>query len=111
MFKNKLKIKKGDKVQVITGKDKGKKGTVIRVFTAEQRLLVEGVNMHVKHQKPSHLNPQGGKISKESPIHYSNVQLLDPKVDLPSRVGYKVLEDGSKVRFAKRSGEIIDNKQ
>lgn len=108
MAKNKLKIKKGDKVVVITGKDKGKKGTVTKVIPSELKLVVEGVNVAIKHAKPSQANPQGGRVAKTMPIHYSNVQLLDPKVDMPTRVGYKMIED-KKVRFAKRSGEIVDN--
>ena len=110
MTKTKLKIKKGDKVIVIAGKDKGKKGTVLSVIPKELRLVVEGINSAVRHTKPTQLNPQGGKVVKDMPIHYSNVQILDPKVDLPTRVGFKVLGDGKKVRFAKRSAEIIDNK-
>jgi len=109
MTKN-LKIRKGDKVAIIAGQDKGKTGTVSSVMPKDMRVIVEGVNIAVKHQKPSQAFPQGGKFSKEMPIHYSNVQVLDPKVDLPSRIGFKFLSDGKKVRFAKRSAEIIDNK-
>jgi large subunit ribosomal protein L24 len=108
MAKNKLKIKKGDTVVVITGKDKGKKGVVQKVITSEMKLVVEGVNVAVKHTKPSQMNPQGGRLPKVMPIHYSNVQLVDPKLDMPTRVGYKMV-DSKKVRFAKRSGEIMDN--
>ncbi len=106
----KLKIKKGDKVLVISGKDKGKKGDVVKVIPKEMRLVVSGINVAKKHVKPSQANPQGGILSKELPIHYSNVQLLDPKTDMGTKVGYKLLADGKKVRFAKKSGEIIDNK-
>lgn len=109
MTKIKLKIKKGDSVTVIAGKDKGKKGTVLKVMPQEMKLVIEGLNLAVKHVKPSQANPQGGRITKEMPIHYSNVQVLDPKADMPTRVGYRILEDGKKVRFAKRSKEIIDN--
>ena len=105
----KLRIKKGDKVIILTGKDRGKRGEVIKVFPAEMKLLVSGINIAKKHVKPSQVHPNGGIIAKEMPIHYSNVALLDPKVDLPTRVGYKILEDGKKVRVAKRSNEIIDN--
>jgi large subunit ribosomal protein L24 len=105
---NKLHVKKDDTVFVITGKDKGKKGRVIAAFPRENRVLVEGVNMIKKHSKPSQQNPQGGIITQEAPIHVSNVMLTDPKSGQPTRVGYKVLENGQKVRVAKKSGEVID---
>jgi large subunit ribosomal protein L24 len=103
----KLKIKKGDKVVVITGRDKGKTGEVKQVMPAENRVLVDGVNMVKRHTKPSAGNA-GGIVEKEASIHVSNVAYVDPKTDKPTRIGYKTLEDGRKVRFAKRSGEIID---
>ncbi|WP_426449939.1 50S ribosomal protein L24 [Paenibacillus sp. S-38] len=105
---NKLHVKKEDTVIVITGKDKGKKGRVIAAFPRENRVLVEGVNMIKKHAKPSQQNPQGGILNQEAPIHASNVMLVDPKSGQPTRVGYKVLENGKKVRVAKKSGEVID---
>ncbi|MFB6366607.1 50S ribosomal protein L24 [Paenibacillus elgii] len=105
---NKLHVKKDDTVFVITGKDKGKKGRVIAAFPRENRVLVEGVNMIKKHSKPSQQNPQGGIITQEAPIHASNVMLADPKSGQPTRVGYKVLDNGKKVRVAKKSGEVID---
>ncbi len=105
---NKLHVKKEDTVLVITGKDKGKKGRVIAAFPRENRVLVEGVNMVKKHAKPSQQNPQGGILTQEAPIHVSNVMLLDPKSGQPTRIGYKVLDNGKKVRVAKRSGEVID---
>lgn len=105
---NKLHVKKGDQVIVITGKDKGKKGRVLAAFPSEGRVLIEGVNMIKKHQKPNQANPQGGIIQKEAPIHSSNVMLIDPKSGQPTRVGYKVLDNGKKVRVAKKSGEVID---
>ncbi len=105
---NKLHVKKGDQVIVITGKDKGKKGRVLAAFPSESRVLIEGVNMVKKHQKPNQANPQGGIIQKEAPIHSSNVMLIDPKSGQPTRVGYKVLDNGKKVRVAKKSGEVID---
>lgn len=105
---NKLHVKKGDQVMVITGKDKGKKGRVLAAFPSESRVLVEGVNMVKKHQKPNQANPQGGILHKEAPIHSSNVMLIDPKSGQPTRVGYKVLDNGKKVRVAKKSGEVID---
>jgi large subunit ribosomal protein L24 len=103
----KLKIKKGDKVVVITGRDKGKTGEVKKVLPAENRVVVDGVNMVKRHTAPSAGNA-GGIVEKEASIHVSNVAYVDPKTDKPTRVGYKTLEDGRKVRFAKRSGEIID---
>ncbi|MGG6432935.1 50S ribosomal protein L24 [Anoxybacillus sp. D401a] len=102
-----MHVKKGDKVQVISGKDKGKQGVILAAFPKKNRVLVEGVNIVKKHVKPSQANPQGGIISQEAPIHVSNVMPLDPKTGLPTRVGYKVVE-GKKVRYAKRSGEILD---
>lgn len=105
----KLKIKKGDKVVVLAGKDKGKKGSVLKVFPSEMKILVEGINVAKKHVKPSQANPQGGILSKEMPIHYSNLSIVDPKTDLPTKVGYKLLADNKKVRFARKSGEVIDN--
>jgi large subunit ribosomal protein L24 len=105
---NKLHVKKDDSVFVITGKDKGKKGRVIAAYPRQNRVLVEGVNMIKKHSKPSQQNPQGGIIEQEAPIHVSNVMLVDPKSGQPTRVGYKVLDSGKKVRVAKKSGEVID---
>lgn len=102
-----MHVKKGDKVQVISGKDKGKQGVILAAFPKENRVIVEGVNIVKKHSKPSQLNPQGGIITKEAPIHVSNVMPLDPKTGVPTRVGYKV-EDGNKVRVAKKSGELLD---
>ncbi|MBA2876752.1 50S ribosomal protein L24 [Thermaerobacillus caldiproteolyticus] len=102
-----MHVKKGDKVQVISGKDKGKQGVVLAAFPKKNRVLVEGVNIVKKHAKPSQANPQGGIISKEAPIHVSNVMPLDPKTGTPTRVGYKIV-DGKKVRYAKKSGEILD---
>ncbi|WP_442602735.1 50S ribosomal protein L24 [Paenibacillus sp. KN14-4R] len=105
---NKLHVKKDDMVFVITGKDKGKKGRILAAYPRQNRVLVEGVNMVKKHTKPSQLNPQGGIISKEAAIHVSNVMLVDPKSGKPTRVGYKTLDNGDKVRVAKKSGEVID---
>ncbi len=103
----KKKIKKGDQVIVITGKNKGAKGEVLKVLTAEDRVLVQGVNMVKRHVKPSQLKT-GGIENKESSIHISNVALVDPKTGGPTRVGYKVLKDGKKVRVARKSGENIE---
>ena len=104
---NKLKIKKGDRVKVITGGSKGKVGDVLRVLPKEQRVVVSGVNMIKRHTKPSRTE-SGGIIEREATIHVSNVALLDPKSEKPTKVGFRFLEDGRKVRFARASGEIID---
>jgi large subunit ribosomal protein L24 len=109
MKRQKMKIKKGDKVIVLTGKDRGKRGEVVKVIPSERKLVVSGINIAKKHVKPSHTYPNGGIISLEMPIHSSNVALLDPKVDIATKVGYKTLADGKKVRFAKKSNEVIDN--
>ncbi len=106
-----LKIKKGDHVIVLAGRDKGKHGEVIEMRPKESRALVRGVNVVRKHTKQSAQNPDGGIISKEAPIHVSNLALEDPKDGKPTRVGFKVLEDGKKVRVSKRSGEVIPEKK
>ena len=103
----KFKIKKGDKVVVTTGRDKGKQGEVLRVLRAEERVLVQGVNMVKRHTAPSQLSP-GGIVEKEASLHISNVAHIDPKSNKPTRVGYKIDKDGRKTRIAKRSGESID---
>ncbi|MFC0274147.1 50S ribosomal protein L24 [Metabacillus herbersteinensis] len=102
-----MHVKKGDKVMVISGKDKGKQGEILASYPKKDRVLVEGVNVVKKHSKPSQANPQGGIVSKEAPIHVSNVMPLDPKSGEPTRVGFKVV-DGKKVRVAKKSGETLD---
>lgn len=101
------KIKKGDKVVVLTGRDSGRVGEVIRVMPKDETALVRGVRLVKRHQRQTQ-SQEGGIISKEAPIHLSNVALADPKDGKPTRVGFKTLEDGRKVRFAKRSGEVID---
>ena len=103
----KMHVKKGDKVKVISGKDKGKEGVILEAFAKKERVLVEGINMIKKHAKPSQDNPQGGILNQEAPIHVSNVMPLDPKTGEPTRVGYKIV-DGKKVRIAKKSGEPLD---
>ena len=103
----KFKIKKGDHVVVITGKDRGKKGEVLKMLPDEKRAVVSGVAMVRRHQKQTAAQ-EGGIIAKEAPIHISNLALEDPKDGKPTRVGYKFLKDGRKVRFAKKSGEVID---
>ena len=101
------RIKKGDNVVVITGRDKGRSGEVIRVMPKEGRALVRGVNMVTRHQKQTAAE-QGGLVRKEAPIHLSNVAIADPTDGKATRIGFKFLEDGRKVRFAKRSGETIN---
>ncbi len=102
-----MKIKKGDRVKVISGGSKGRVGDVLRVIPAENRVVVSGVSMIKRHTKPGRTE-QGGIIEREAAIHVSNVALLDPKSDKPTKVGFKFLEDGRKVRFARASGETID---
>jgi len=103
----KMKIKKGDRVVVITGRDKGKTGEVTRVLPKDDRVVVQGVNIVKRHQRQTQTQ-QGGIIEKEATIHISNVAHIDPKTEKPTRVGYKVLDDGRKIRVAKRSGAPID---
>jgi large subunit ribosomal protein L24 len=102
----KFKVKKGDTVVVLTGKDKGKTGEIMQVLTEEAKVLVQGVNVHTRHKKPS-AKSAGGLDKIEAPIHVSNVALIDPKTKKPTRVGYKTVGD-KKVRVARRSGEVID---
>ena len=101
------KIKKGDKVVVLSGKDKGKHGEVVKALPKEGKVVVAGVNVVTRHKKPTQLNPQGGLERSEAPIHASKVAIEDPKTGKPSRVSFKVI-DGQKVRVATRSGERID---
>ena len=101
-----MHVKKGDKVRVLSGKDKGKTGVILAAFPKQSRVLVEGVNIVKKHSKPSQVNPQGGIINQEAPIHVSNVMPIDPKSGNPTRVGYQTV-DGKKVRVAK-SSEVLD---
>lgn len=105
----KLKIKKGDTVKVLSGADRGKSGTVMRVFPKNQTAIVEGIRIVSKHMRPSQQNPDGGIVQQEAPIHLSNLQLVDPKTKEPTRVGRRK-EEGKKgwVRYSKKSGEIID---
>jgi large subunit ribosomal protein L24 len=101
-------VRKGDTVVVIAGKERGKRGKVLHVFPAEGRVIVERLNMMKKHQKPTQKLRQGGIIEREAPMHLSNVMLLDPRNDKPTRVGVRLLADGKKTRIARKSGEIID---
>ena len=102
------KVKRGDRVVVLTGRDKGKQGEVLKVLPKEHRVVVQGVMVVKRHQKASARNPEGGIVTKEAPVDVSNVAHLDPKDGRPTRVGFRFLEDGRKVRYAKRSGEVID---
>ena len=102
-----MKIRKGDRVKVIAGRSKGKIGDVVRVLPTESRVVVSGVNVIKRHTKPGRTG-EGGIVEREAAIHVSNVALLDPKSDKPTKVGFKFLEDGRKVRFARASGETID---
>ena len=104
---SKLHIKKGDTVMVISGEDKGHSGRVLEVLVKEQRAIVEGLNMIKKDAKPSAKNPQGGIISKEAPIHISNLNVVDPKTGKATRIGRRLNENGKLVRYAKKSGEEI----
>jgi len=100
------KIRKGDRVVVLSGKDKGKTGEVIRSMPKDRKVVVSGVNVHARHRKPSQLNPQGGIERKEAPLHVSNVAIADPKSGAPTRIRFET-RDGKKVRVAAKSGELI----
>ncbi len=100
-------IRKGDKVVVISGSDKGKKGSVLKVFSKDDRALVQGVNMVKRHQRQTQ-RQQAGIVTKEAPVHLSNIAHADPKTGKATRIGFKTLGDGRRVRFAKKSGEVID---
>lgn len=107
----KTHVKKGDDVLVIAGNDKGKRGRVLAVFPKRDRVLVEGINLRTHHEKPSQDNPQGGRLKREAPIHVSNVMVIDPTTDEPTRIGRTRVEEeagGRWVRYAKSSGEVID---
>jgi large subunit ribosomal protein L24 len=101
------RIRKGDNVIVVSGRDKGKKGNVLRVLPADERVLVQGINVVKRHMRPS-ARQTGGIVEKEAPIHLSNVALVDPQSGKATRVGFRTLDDGRKVRVARRSGEVID---
>ncbi|MEM9461791.1 MAG: 50S ribosomal protein L24 [Myxococcota bacterium] len=102
------RVKQGDDVIVVAGKQKGTRGRVLRVLPGAERVVVEGVNVRTKHLKPSQANPQGGRIQKEMPVHISNVMLADPQTGKPTRVRIQTLESGHRVRVAVKSGEQID---
>jgi large subunit ribosomal protein L24 len=102
------KIKKGDRVVILSGKDKGKHGDVVKSLPKDGKVVVSGINVITRHVKPSQANPQGGLERREAAIHVSKVAIEDPKTGKPSRVGFRIEKDGSKVRVAKRSGEVIN---
>jgi large subunit ribosomal protein L24 len=102
-----MKIRKGDKVKIIAGNDRGKEGDVLKVFPATGRIIVEKVNLIKRHSRASQRNPQGGIVEKEGSIDVSNVMLICPKSGVPTRIGSEVLADGTRVRFSKRSGEML----
>ncbi|MDP6759011.1 MAG: 50S ribosomal protein L24 [Acidimicrobiales bacterium] len=103
-----MKIHKGDKVRVLTGKDRGKEGVVSRALPADDKVIIEGVNLAKRHQKPTKATMQGGIIDKAMPIHVSNVAVLSPADDKPTRVGYRLTDDGTKVRVCGRTGVDLD---
>jgi len=103
-----MKIHKGDKVRVLTGKDRGKEGVVSRALPADDKVIIEGVNLAKRHQKPTKATMQGGIIDKAMPIHVSNVAVLSPADEKPTRIGYRLNDDGSKVRVCRRTGVDLD---
>lgn len=103
------RIRKGDRVVVITGQDRGKQGEVLRVIPKENRAVVQGVNLAVRHQKPRGMGQPGGIVQREASIHLSNIMLVDPKTDKPTRVGFRVLDNGAKVRVARATGNVIES--
>ena len=105
---SKMRLKKGDRVRVISGKDKGKEGKILVSSLAEYKVIFEGVSVASRHSKPTQANPQGGIVKKETPIYASKVMLVCPNTGKPTRIGHAFLEDGRKVRVAKVSGEVVD---
>jgi large subunit ribosomal protein L24 len=103
------RIRKGDRVQVITGADRGKRGEVLRVLPKENRAVVQGVNIAKRHTKPKGMGQEGGIIEKEATIHLSNIALIDPKTDKPTRIAYRVLDNGTKLRVARATGNVIES--
>ncbi len=102
-----MRLKKNDEVIVLTGRDRGKKGKVLKIFVDTNRAIVEGINMVQKHQRPSRENPKGGLVDREAKIHISNLQLICPKTGKPTKIGYTFLADGTKARLSKVSQEIL----
>lgn len=103
----KLKVRKGDIVVVVTGKNKGKRGTILKIFPKENKAIISGINIVRKHTKATQAS-EGGIIAKELPIHISNIACIDPKTGSSTKIGFRILENGAKVRIAKKSGEMID---
>ncbi len=103
------KIRKGDRVEVVAGASKGMRGEVLRVIPKENRAVVRGVAVAKRHLKPRGMGQPGGIVEQEAPVHLSNLMLVDPQTDKPTRVGFRVLEDGRKVRLARRSGNVIES--
>lgn len=102
------RIRKGDQVQIISGDEKGRRGEVMRVLPKEGRAIVQGLRLVSRHQKPRGVGQPGGIVEQEAPVHISKLALVDPKTDQPTRVGFRRSEDGRKIRFARKSGEVID---
>jgi large subunit ribosomal protein L24 len=102
------RIRKGDRVEVITGADRGKRGDVLRVLPKENRAVVQGLNVAKRHQKARAMGQESGIIEREAPIHLSNLMLIDPKTDKPTRIGFRVLENGNKIRVARATGNVIE---
>ena len=105
-----MKLRVGDTVQVVAGSDKGKTGEIIQILRKEDRVIVEGINMVTKHIKPSQADPEGGIVTREAPLHVSNVAYYDSKAKEPVKVGYKI-EDGQKIRINKKTGKALDKKE
>jgi large subunit ribosomal protein L24 len=103
------RIRKGDRVEVISGSSKGRRGEVLRVLPKDERAVVQGVALVKRHTKATSVGQQGGIIEREASIHLSNLMLIDPKTDKPTRIGFRVLADGRKMRIAKRSGEALES--
>ncbi|MEZ4387486.1 MAG: 50S ribosomal protein L24 [Candidatus Krumholzibacteriia bacterium] len=104
-----MRLKKGDLVHVISGNDKGKEGKILKVYPKTQRVIVEKINLIKRHTRPTQINPQGGIVEKEAPIHVSNVMLVCPNTKKPTRVGKEILSDGSRARVSKRSGDMLSD--
>jgi len=110
MRQGKTYLRKNDQVEVITGKDKGRVGKILRVLNTKDKVVVERINMIKRHTKPTEMNQQGQIVDKEAPIHASNIQLICPECTKTGRIGKKILDDGTKVRFCKSCGESIESK-
>ena len=104
-----MRVKKGDLVRVISGNDKGKEGKILKVYPKTQRVIVEKVNLIKRHTRPTQINPQGGIVEKEAPLHVSNLMLVCPNTKKPTRIGKEILSDGSRARVSKRSGEMLSD--